>query len=172
LREDARVRRRRGLRRQVAGRFHPSALIDAQVSQLLLAMLEPINPANASPLVVQAQGVSVVGRSDADCLLEVRTDAPLVPSARRDGPIAVALVDPQSDEAEDVDEPYVGALELYVRRGRMWALIVSSWYPMHELPEPSRVHPSSTASTGHTVISRGRFKRGYVKTSTPIYLSR
>jgi hypothetical protein len=135
-------------------------------------MLEPIDWANASPLVVQAQGVRVVGRSDADCLLDVPTDAPLAPSARRGWPIAVALVDPQSEEAEDVDKPYVGALELYLRKGRLWALIVSSWYPMHELPESSRVHPSSTANTGHTEISRGRFKRGYVKTSTPNYLSR
>jgi len=107
--------------------FEPSESLDAQVRVLLQRMLEPVQFPGRAELIDQVPRARVVGRRDADCLLEVATDAPVGPRMPKDTPIVIALVDNEPEEVEFFDEPHAGDLELFVRRGRLWALVVSSW---------------------------------------------
>ena len=138
---------------------------------LVVTMLAESELPDRAELVEQARCLSVVGRHELDCLIEVPPGAPLGRRVPKEMPVVVAPVDNSPEDAKAFEEPYVGELELYVRRRRLWALVVASYCGLTELPKPAEIHPTVEV-TGHVVIDSRWFKKGRTISRSPSVLSR
>jgi hypothetical protein len=138
--------------------FQPSDDLDLQVRALIRAMLEPIDLTGREELLAQIPSVSVVGRYGLDCMLEVTSGTPRAPVSS-DKPIVCAPVDAEPEDVERFGEPYVGELELFVRKGFLRLLVYSGWFAPTKLPDPVAIHPTAEV-TGYIVVDESRYRKG------------
>jgi hypothetical protein len=122
-------------------------------------MLEPIDLNRREELLAQIPAVSVVGRYGRDCLLEVNRGTPRsrISSNR---PIVGAPVDAEPEDVEIFGEPYVGELELFVRKGFLHTLVYSPWCNPTKLPDPIDIHPT-VEIRGYVVVDESRYRKGW-----------
>jgi hypothetical protein len=139
--------------------FTRSVALDEHVRLLIAAMLDPVEVTGRAELLTQIPHASVVGTHNFDCLLEVNAVAPRAASIRQKMPVVVALVDIDPEDADYFNDPYLGELELYVKKGLLHALIYAPWYPLTELPRPDQIHPTSEV-TSHSLLRRGDLVKG------------
>ena len=150
--------------------FQRSGDLDLQVRTLLQAMLEPIDLNGREELLAQIPAVSVVGRYGLDCLLEVNRDMPRSPISSKE-PVVCAPVDANPKDAEIFGEPYVGELELFVRKGFLHILVYSPWCFPTELPDPIEIHPTAEI-TGYVVVDESRYRKRWSFSRADARLSR
>jgi hypothetical protein len=150
--------------------FQRSDELDLQVRTLLRAMLEPIALNGREELLAQIPAVTVVGRYGLEFLLEVNGGMPRSPISSKK-PVVCAPVDVKPEDVEIFGEPFVGELELFVRKGFLHILVYSPWCHPTELPDPIDIHPTAEI-TGYVVVDESRYRKGWSFSRGDDHLSR